>query len=297
MYHQVAVMFAKVLFATDLSPYSSASLECVSEMPGVREVILLNIVDATHPSKRGWVYDNAIKNAEKELENQKNHLLASGIDSMARVEVITTGDVAETIVRVANEVDASLIVTGARGKGLVSRVLLGSVSKGVLQGARGDVLIIRNRVVELPKGPKYEKLCPGIFSKILFPTDFSDHASAVVPILEGLEGLGKVILLHVVTRGETEEEIALSMEAARHRLEAIAESLKTAGKETEVMVHMGSPTDEIINLAEEEDVSLIVMGRHGHGRVREMVLGSTAYMVAKRAKRPVLIAGQGPLKG
>jgi nucleotide-binding universal stress UspA family protein len=285
-------MFSKVLFATDLSIYSSASLECVSEMPGVREVILLNVIDATHPSKRGWVYDDAIKNSEKELENQKKHLLLSGIDARVRVEVITTGEVAETIVRVAKEEDVSLIVTGARGKGLVSRVLLGSVSKGVLQGTRGGVLIIRNRVVELPKGPKYEKLCPGIFSKILFPTDFSDHASAVVPILEGIEGLGKVILLHVVTRGETKEEIDISMETAQQRLEAIAEGLKRAGKEAEVVVHLGSPTDEIIHLAENEDVSLIVMGRHGHGRVREMVLGSTAYMVAKRAKRPVLIAGQ-----
>jgi nucleotide-binding universal stress UspA family protein len=115
----------------------------------------------------------------------------------------------------------------------------------------------------------------------------------VVPVLEGLEGLGKVILLHVVTRGETEEEIDRSMESARQRLEEIAEGLKRAGKEAEVAVHLGSPSDEIIRLSEEEDVSLIVMGRHGHGRVREMVLGSTAYMVAKRAKRPVLVAGSG----
>lgn len=286
-------MFEKVLFATDLSSYSSTSLECVSDMPGVREVILLHVVDATYPSKRGWVYNDVIHESEKELESQKRHLLESGITARVRVEAIAAGDVAETIVRIAKEEDASLIIVGARGKGLVRRVLLGSVSKGVLQGTRGDVLIIRNQVVELPKGPKFEKLCPGIFAKVLFPTDFSDHASAVVPLLESVEGLGKVILLHVVTRGETREEIDRTMDTARKRLEAIAEDLNRAGKAAEVAVRLGSPSDEILHLAEEEDVSLIVMGRHGHGRVREVVLGSTAYMVAKRATRPVLIAGPG----
>lgn len=286
-------MFEKVLFATDLSSYSFTSLECVSDMPGVREVILLHVVDATYPSKRGWVYNHVIHESEKELEGQKRHLLESGIPARVRVEAIATGDVAETIVRIAKEEDASLIIVGARGKGLVRRVLLGSVSKGVLQGTRRDVLILRNRVVELPKGPKFEKMCPGIFTKVLFPTDFSDHASVVVPLLESVEGLGNVILFHVVTRGETKEEIDRTMDTARQRLEAIAEDLKQAGKEAEVAVRLGSPTDEILHFAEEEDVSLIVMGRHGHGRVREMVLGSTAYMVAKRATRPVLIAGPG----
>jgi nucleotide-binding universal stress UspA family protein len=286
-------MFERVLFATDFSENSFISLECVSEIPGVQEVVLLHVVDATHPSRKGWVHDREIKNSEMELEDQKKHLLAYGIRCKTRVEVITTGDVAEAIVRIAKEEGVSLIVTGARGKGLIQRVLLGGVSKAVLQKSMGNILIIRYRVVESYKGEKYEKFCPGIFAKVLYPTDFSSPASAVVPLLKDLHGLGKVILLNVVTRGETKQEIDTNVDDARRRLEDIAGDLRKAGKEAEIAVRLGSPTDEINLLAEEEDVSLIVMGRHGHGRMREMVVGSTAYMVAKRAKRPILIAGFG----
>jgi nucleotide-binding universal stress UspA family protein len=284
-------IFERVLFATDFSEYSFSTLECVSEIPGVREVTLLHVVDATHPSKKGWVYDRDIKNAEIELESQKKHLHESGIQGRVRLEVITSGDVAEAIMSAAKDEEASLIVTGARGKGLIQRVLLGSVSKAVLQRAKGHVLIIRYGVVESFEKAKYEKFCQGIFTRVLYPTDFSYPASAVVPLLKNLEGLRKVIVLHVITRGETKQEIDTYVDDAKRRLETIAGDLRKAGKEAEIAVRLGSPMEEINFLAEEEDVSLIVMGRHGHGRMREMVLGSTAYMVAKRTKRPIFIAG------
>jgi len=34
------------------------------------------------------------------------------------------------------------------------------------------------------------------------------------------------------------------------------------------------------------------MSRHGQGWLRELVLGSTTYLVAKRTKRPILVVHQ-----
>jgi len=285
-------MFEKVLFATDFSEYSFLTLECISEIPGVQEVVLLHVVDATHHSKKGWTHDREITKAELELEDQRRTLDKLGIRSIVRLDVITSGEIAEAVVRIARKEEVSLIVTGARGKGLIQRVLLGSVSKGVLQMAGIHVLIMRYRVVDSYKGPNYERFCPGIFTKALYPTDFSDPASAVVPFLKNLGTLEKVVLLHVITRGETKQEIDASLGEARRQMEFIADDLRKSGIETEVSVRLGSPTEEINSSAEEGNVSLIVMGRHGHGRIREIVTGSTAYMVAKQTRRPVLIVGQ-----
>jgi hypothetical protein len=47
-------MFRKVLVALDFSAYTQRILDCISEIPGIEEVVLLHVVDATHPSKLGW---------------------------------------------------------------------------------------------------------------------------------------------------------------------------------------------------------------------------------------------------
>jgi nucleotide-binding universal stress UspA family protein len=63
-----------------------------------------------------------------------------GYSATARIEEAPTG-VWRTIVDVADELDASLIVCGTRGRGSVRSALLGSVSHDVLAHAGRPVLI------------------------------------------------------------------------------------------------------------------------------------------------------------
>jgi hypothetical protein len=45
-------MFEKVLFPTDFSKYSQKVLECVRELPGVNEVVLLHVIGPADPLAR-----------------------------------------------------------------------------------------------------------------------------------------------------------------------------------------------------------------------------------------------------
>ena len=64
-------------------------------------------------------------------------------EGMKIVCAYRTGDPAEAIRDYEKEISADLIVMGSRGLGLVRGVLLGSVSKYVLEHAKCPVLIVK----------------------------------------------------------------------------------------------------------------------------------------------------------
>jgi nucleotide-binding universal stress UspA family protein len=300
MLHQghMIFMFEKVLYATDFSEPACKTLDWISGMADVREIVLLHVIDATHGTKKGWIRDLDLKKAEFELEDQKKHLVKSGLDGKVRLEIITSGDVADAIVAVAEDEEVSLIIIGTRGRGLVKTALLGSVSRAVLHRAMVHILIMHHpvsdhRVSDTLTGKKYEHESRELFSKILYPTDFSRSADEVLPLLKNLKGFDKVLLLHVINRGKTAKELDVCVRDAQNRLGDLCEQLQEAGKKAVVSVRLGSPPEEISRLAEEADVSLIIMSRHGYGWMREIMVGSTTYDVAKRTRRPLLVVQPG----
>jgi len=67
------------------------------------------------------------------------------------------------------------------------------------------------------------------------------------------------------------------------------QALKSAGLEyTEALV-VGHPGDEIAKLATRGRFDMVVMGSHGRGLLRNLVLGSVATRVLAACKVPVLI--------
>jgi nucleotide-binding universal stress UspA family protein len=65
----------------------------------------------------------------------------------------------------------------------------------------------------------------------------------------------------------------------------------------ESKVGVGKPGEEILRVAREEGVELIVMGTHGHTGLRHLLLGSVAEVVTRHAPCPVFtIRRQGEAK-
>lgn len=299
------MMFEKVLVPTDFSRYALKMLDCIGEIPGLKDVVLLNVVDASNPmklEKKGWSYSSLIDDAKADLKKMVEHLERleqqkglkvkpvlkvivepmSGADGVnlkrpepiSGVEFIEGGTIGEAIQKAADEEKVSLIAMGAHGKGLMEGILLGSVSTEVLRNGKTDLLIIRHQLLE-----GSERFCRGIFSRVLITTDFSEAAKDAVTLVKGLEGVHEILLAHVVSEGKGIDEPAMKLNLLRDEL---------TGKVT-VHVLEGRAANEILALAEKHDASLIIMSSQGKGWLRQFRVGSTTFDVARRAKRPVLI--------
>jgi nucleotide-binding universal stress UspA family protein len=286
-------MFEKVLVTLDFSPDSQKILDQITEIPGIQEVVLLHVVDATRPSRLGWTHGPHIENTKLLLAEKKEALEHLGLKVRISVDVIvnaiTQGTIAQAIIEIAETEDVSLIIVGARGINPIQELLLGSVSSTVLRNAKMNVLVMRPDLVS-GAGPAAHR---PLFSNVLVPTDFSTPADEVISVLKTLEGMKNVALLHVVSSAETKAEIDECVVNAQARLAALQKDLAGAGIAANLRVRIGDPTEMILSVAEEEEVSLIAMNAHGTDWLRNLVLGSTTFTVVRRTKKPVLIVRTG----
>lgn len=278
-------MFEKVLIPTDFSKHARKVIECAGEIPGVKEIVLLNVISRSVIT-RVWDPVAELKEVEKRLIEEKKIIGTPDINVKIRAVSVLEGEVASAIQKVAEEEKVSLIAMGARGKSLIESVLLGSVSRNVLRFGDTHLLVMRYKVLE---NGDLEKHCNRIFSRVLFPTDFSQPSEVALSFLKNLQGIGELILLNVVSKGETEEEINAFVAAATNKINEIAEELAKGGIKVTPKVTVGNPVEEIRSLADAEDVSLVAISSQGAAAIKKGRIGSTAYDVANSSTRPVLI--------
>jgi len=282
-------MFEKVLVAVDFSRYSQKVLECVGEIPGLKEIILLNVV-ARGPISRFWDPVAEVRDAEKRLaEEAKRIINAPNVTVRTRAISTMGGEIGSAINMAADQENADLILMGAHGRSLISSEILGSSSRFVLRFGDRDLLIMRYKLLgDLEKGT-FEKYCEHMFLKVLVPTDLSEPSEAAISLIKSIPIIGEIILLHVVSRGETKGEIDTAVSNATDKLNEFASALRQGNRAVTTKVVVGNAIEEIRRLADEQDVSLIAMSAQGATSLKTGRIGSTAYDVANSSNRPVLI--------
>jgi nucleotide-binding universal stress UspA family protein len=78
--------------------------------------------------------------------------------------------------------------------------------------------------------------------------------------------------------------------AASQFLEEQIQKIKEAGGEiAQAHPRLGRPYAEIVQLAEEQDAGIVVVGSTGQGGVRRALLGSVSESVVRHARCPVLV--------
>lgn len=131
-----------------------------------------------------------------------------------------------------------------------------------------------------------------MFEKVLVSMDLSPATEALVSALPGMKELGtrELALVHVAKPLQDPVSQSLrAVEALRGRLNGLADRLRNEGFEVTVDVPAGNPSVEVIKTSEARDPDLVMVGSRSHARIREAFVGSVAWEVVRRARRPVLL--------
>lgn len=200
---------------------------------------------------------------------------------------------ASAILRYASDNDIDLIVLGTHGRRGLRRLFLGSVAEEVLRLSDCPVITIRPECEELQLNGNGRR-------SILVPIDFSTYSAQALSYAKELAALfgARLELLHVVEdwvhpdfyglmpQSIYDVQPDIEEKSVAHMMEMFE---RTPGPNVEASARAcpGRASSEILRIAEEHKVSLIVIGTHGLTGFEHLVMGSTTERVVRRATVPV----------
>jgi nucleotide-binding universal stress UspA family protein len=197
------------------------------------------------------------------LDEAKARLQAAAVATVSTK--LRHGDLVEAVEEF--EAGADLVVIGKRGEAAdFAKGHLGSNLERVVRSSRKPILVAARAFRPI--------------TRFLIAYDGGASANKALehvirdPLLRG-------VACEIVSAGSEGE--------MRSRLDAAATRLRAAGLNVSATLALGHAEEVIGSRVEVGGIDLLVMGAYGHGRIRNLVVGSTTTAMVRRCKIPVLM--------
>ena len=227
------------------------------------------------------VTSDEVASAERDRARARLEALAARFANVEHTTVVAGARPVPALLGIADEHDASLMLTGTAARGGLDRVLVGSVASDLASQARCPVVVVREDAALGAAGP------------VVVGYDGSDdslraarHAAALA------SGLGRgLVLVHVVDADT--EPVQADVQLARELHEAVAACQigRPQRVDAAIAVERGDPVEQLTDLARRRQAALLVTGTRGRGAVTSALLGSVSSGVVRTAGRPVVLVG------
>jgi nucleotide-binding universal stress UspA family protein len=200
--------------------------------------------------------------------------------------VVKCGSIKDEIAAVIREQEADILVMGTHGRGFFGRLLIGSVTEGIL------------RKISIPVLTVCRATKPLALNRILLATDMSESSRGGFDFALELARTMRsdLVMFHAVDRtalayGGAEMVAYVSediVEQAKAKLAELAAEAKRAKVRVETVLVEGVAAEEILETAERSSPDLILISVAKKGAVERALLGTTAERIIREATVPVL---------
>ncbi len=272
----------KVLLCTDFSFESDQLIQTLYELKelGLKEVVIFNVVDIDSAGSNAPSFQKQKKEA---LKSDQRELEKEGLQVKIDIKI---GVPAKDIIKKAEEEKVDLILMGSHGKGFIKRILLGSTTFDVVRLSKKPVLVEKYQKIDDKRKQPFTK---EKFKKVLIPVDYSSHAMNVLEKVKGIEKIQEILLVSAIEYSQDEKELGAVKEKMEKHLGKIRMDLFNAGFASNYIIKEGTASENILEVAENEGVDLIILSKRGEGKIKELLIGSTATNIVTNSKAPVLI--------
>jgi nucleotide-binding universal stress UspA family protein len=145
----------KILLPIDQSTFSQQAIRTVASLvrPKRNEVRVLHVIEHTTAYLSADLFPHFVRQTaltERDVQAESRILVARAVGTLRRAGikakgVVEKGNAKAIILNYARNWGADLIIVGSHGLRGLERVLMGSVSAGVLRGAKCSVQVVRAR--------------------------------------------------------------------------------------------------------------------------------------------------------
>jgi nucleotide-binding universal stress UspA family protein len=273
----------KILYATDGSTGAQAAAEFLAALPldASGHLTILTVL-ARHEEGEG----------QPALESAREALTGGA----ARVETqVRRGHPVEEILRAAEEQQADLLVVGAGGHTGVAHFFVGSVAERVARHATYPVLVAR------PLRAKLGEVIVGVdgsvgamdavewLQRLPLPAECGVRLLTALPRVEDLTLTSRWLPLPLMGRSDAEAFIERLRQDAQGRLDALAASFTGVGRPAVIEIRSGDAAQTLLDVADEQDADLVVVGSHGLSTGKRFVLGSVSEKILRHAHCSTLV--------
>lgn len=287
-----------VLVPLDGSDHANAGLEYALEAFPDATISAVHVVDPTHDHESTvGSGDTALDRAEDRGERILDGAAERAGEHDRDVQTYLRRGTPHKEILALTNTDVDHVVLGSHGESPISRPFLGRVSEAVVRRAPVTTTVVPETTTALRS-----RDLPG---SILVPLDGSEQAEAALEYALETFPDGDVTAFHALSlpfdrpREEVEgtylEDLVADRESRAERIfESATDLAEDRGETIETDSGPDSPSNAILEYAEEHEVDQIVMGSHGRSLAARLVTGTVAERITRRSPLPVTLVRGAP---
>jgi len=277
-----------VVYATDFSPCSQNAGLYAARMAAhfSAKLFVAHAFTLSQAALEVEIGDRKVSQQRVDLNNllsEEAHFLEMG--SVQAIPTLLEGDPKDTITRLADSNEPSMIVLGTHGRSRLERGIIGSIAEKILRSTRWPALTV---------GPQVPALSTNAlsFRRILFATDFTpDVAFAAAFVVNFAEAFKAGIdVLNVVYDDAINDPKLLA--DIRSRFFPVVDGLVSqharAFCDPKTFVAIGSAHDRIIEHVRDNSIDLLVLSIRNASHLRMEMRTSGVFRIIVDAECPVL---------